>query len=98
MPSPSSASSKSRHGGGAFVTDLEPRTLLAPLDLFLSLSEANLKDAFATRRLIETEMTRRAAQAATDEDVHALRSMMAAHESIQTDPVRSASGTATFTR
>jgi GntR family transcriptional repressor for pyruvate dehydrogenase complex len=25
-----------RHGGGAFVTDLKARTLLAPLDFFLS--------------------------------------------------------------
>src|SRR4029453_1230386 len=34
----------SRHGGGAFVTDLEARTLLAPLDFFLSLSEPNPAD------------------------------------------------------
>src|ERR1700748_2611670 len=38
---------ESRHGGGAFVTYLEPRSLLAPLDFFLSLSEANLNDVYA---------------------------------------------------
>ena len=35
-----------RHGGGAYVTNLEARTLLAPLDFFLALSEANLTDSF----------------------------------------------------
>jgi GntR family transcriptional repressor for pyruvate dehydrogenase complex len=78
---------ESRHGGGAFVTDLEPRTLLAPLDFFLSLREANLSDAFASRRVIETDITRRAALAARDEDVLVLRAMIAAHDSIQNDPV-----------
>ena len=48
----------SRHGGGAFVTDLEARTLLAPLDFFLSLSETNLADAFEARRIVEIEIVR----------------------------------------
>ena len=50
-----------RHGGGAYVTDLEARTLLAPLDFFLSLSEANLADAFESRRIVELEIVRKAA-------------------------------------
>jgi GntR family transcriptional repressor for pyruvate dehydrogenase complex len=33
-----------RHGGGAYVTNLEARTLLAPLDFFLALSESILAD------------------------------------------------------
>ena len=41
---------ESRHGGGAFVSNLEARTLLAPLDFFLSLSETNLADAFEKAR------------------------------------------------
>jgi GntR family transcriptional repressor for pyruvate dehydrogenase complex len=40
----------SRHGGGAFVTDLEARTLLAPLDFFLSLSQTNLGEAYRRAR------------------------------------------------
>ena len=37
---------ETRHGGGAYVTDLKARTLLAPLDFFLSLSQSNLADVF----------------------------------------------------
>ena len=56
---------ESRHGGGAFVTDLEARTLLAPLDFFLSLSPTNLADAFESRRIVEVEIARKAARQAT---------------------------------
>src|SRR5215475_1498571 len=37
---------ESRHGGGAFVTELDATAMLAPLDLFLALSKANFDDAF----------------------------------------------------
>jgi GntR family transcriptional repressor for pyruvate dehydrogenase complex len=78
---------ESRHGGGAFVTDLEARTLLAPLDFFLSLSPANLADAFQSRRIIELEIVRRAAQQATSEDLDDLKGMIAAQGKILHDPV-----------
>src|SRR5262249_34511302 len=44
---------ETRHGGGAYVTDLKARTLLAPLDFFISLSQSNLADVFESRRIIE---------------------------------------------
>src|SRR5215475_12267108 len=56
-----------RHGGGAYITNLEARTLLAPLDFFLSLSRSNLADAFESRRIVETEIVRKAALNATAE-------------------------------
>ena len=77
----------SRHGGGAYVTDLEARTLLAPLDFFLSLSETNLADAFEARRIVEIAIVRRAAAEATAEDVDELRGMLAAHAKLFADPV-----------
>src|SRR5258707_4825444 len=77
----------SRHGGGAFVTDLEARTLLAPLDFFLSLSQTNLGDAFESRRIIELEIVRMAAQKATAEHLQDLDAIIAAHEKIMNDPV-----------
>jgi GntR family transcriptional repressor for pyruvate dehydrogenase complex len=76
-----------RHGGGAYVTDLEARTLLAPLDFFLALSEANLSDAFASRRLVELEIVRKAAQKATADDIDDLNGMLLAHEKVLSDPV-----------
>ena len=78
---------ESRHGGGAFVTDLEARTLLAPLDFFLSLSEANLADAFESRRIVEAEIVRMAAAKATAADLDDLHAMIAAHEKVADDPV-----------
>ena len=77
----------SRHGGGAFVTDLEARTLLAPLDFFLSLSQSNLADAFQSRRIVELEIVRMAAQKATTEQLQNLDAIIAAHEKIMNDPV-----------
>ena len=76
-----------RHGGGAYVTDLEARTLLAPLDFFLSLSQTNLADSFESRRIVETEIVRKAARQATPEDLDDLNGMIAAHEKILHDPV-----------
>jgi len=78
---------ETRHGGGAYVTDLEARTLLAPLDFFLSLSQSNLADVFESRRIVEIEIVRKAALNATTEDVAILNGMLVAHEKVLTDPV-----------
>ena len=78
---------ESRHGGGAFVSSLEPRALLAPLDFFLSLSPANLADSFESRRVIEVEIVRRAAGRASSADIADLHDMLAAHETVADDPV-----------
>ena len=78
---------ETRHGGGAYVTDLKARTLLAPLDFFLSLSESNLADVFESRRIVEIEIARKAAINATAADVETLNGMLVAHEKVLTDPV-----------
>lgn len=78
---------EARHGGGAYVTDLEARTLLAPLDFFLSLSRSNLDDAFESRRVIEVEIVRKAAKNANAGDIANLKTMMDAHSTVSSDPV-----------
>jgi GntR family transcriptional repressor for pyruvate dehydrogenase complex len=78
---------EARHGGGAYVTDLEARTLLAPLDFFLSLSRSNLDDAFESRRIIEVEIARKAAINAKAGDLADLRAMIDAHATVATDPI-----------
>jgi GntR family transcriptional repressor for pyruvate dehydrogenase complex len=78
---------EARHGGGAYVTDLEARTLLAPLDFFLSLSRSNLDDAFESRRIIEVEIARKAAINANAGDLADLRAMIDAHATVATDPI-----------
>lgn len=76
-----------RHGGGAYVTDLEARTLLAPLDFFLSLSQSNLEDAFEGRRVVEVEIARKAAANARARDVAELKAMIGAHAAVLDDPI-----------
>jgi GntR family transcriptional regulator, transcriptional repressor for pyruvate dehydrogenase complex len=78
---------ESRHGGGAFVTDLKARTLLAPLDFFLSLSPSNLDDAFESRRIVEVEIVRKAALNASPRDIIDLNAMIAAHPTVFNDPI-----------
>jgi len=78
---------ESRHGGGAFVSDLDARTLLAPLDFYLSLTKANLSDAFDSRLVIETEIVRRAAAKARKADVLELESIIEAHDTVQNDSI-----------
>lgn len=78
---------ESRHGGGTFVTALDARTLLAPLDIFLQLSQVNIEDTFESRRIIEIEIVRKAAAQAKRADVADLKEMIAAHVKIQKDPV-----------
>src|SRR5262245_22649727 len=78
---------ESRHGGGAFVTELDAPTMLAPLDFFLSLSQANFDDAFESRRIIEVQIVRKAATKASRADIADLTDMIAAHATIQNDPV-----------
>jgi GntR family transcriptional regulator, transcriptional repressor for pyruvate dehydrogenase complex len=78
---------ESRHGGGAFVTDLQAQTLLAPLDFFLSLSQSNLDDAFESRRVIEIEIVRKAAMKANTKDISELSAMISAHPTVFNDPI-----------
>lgn len=78
---------EARHGGGLFVTDLDARTLLAPLDFYLSLTRANFADAFDSRRVIEIEIVRRAAEKATRADIKDLNEIIAVHKTVQDDPL-----------
>ena len=78
---------KTLHGGGAYVSDLEARTLLAPLDFYLSLTKANFADAFDSRRVIEVEIARRAAVSATSPDIDELNDIIGAHDKVQDDPI-----------
>jgi GntR family transcriptional regulator, transcriptional repressor for pyruvate dehydrogenase complex len=78
---------ESRHGGGTFVTALDARTLLAPLDIFLQLSQVNIEDTFESRRIIEIEIVRKAASQAKRADLADLKEMIAAHAKIKKDPV-----------
>ncbi len=76
-----------RHGGGAFVSDLHARSLLAPLDFFVSLSTENIQEVFTCRELIEVEIAKRCADNATPVDIRQLEAMMSAQENVADDPI-----------
>lgn len=78
---------KAQHGGGAYVSDLDARTLLAPLDFYLSLTKANLAEAFDSRRVIEIEIVRRAAVKASRAEIRQLGEIIKAHATVHDDPV-----------
>ena len=76
-----------RHGGGAFVSDLHAKSLLAPLDFFVSLSADNAQEVFECRRLIEIETARKCAERASASVVQELEAMLVAQEKITDDPI-----------
>jgi GntR family transcriptional repressor for pyruvate dehydrogenase complex len=76
-----------RHGGGAFVSDLHAKSLLAPLDFFVSLSADNAQEVFECRRLIEIEIARKCAEKASAKAVDDLEAMLIAQEKSTDDPI-----------
>lgn len=62
-----------RQGGGVYVSALDPESLLAPLHFFVSLDTSNLEDLFEAREIIESEITRIAANKIGPEELSRLR-------------------------
>ena len=62
-----------RQGGGVYVSALDPESLLAPLHFFVSLDSRNLEDLFDARLVIESEITRIAADKISPENLAILK-------------------------
>jgi len=62
-----------RQGGGVFVSSLDPESLLAPLHFFISLNVKNVEDLFEARLVIESEITRIAAEKIDKESLAELK-------------------------
>lgn len=75
------------HGGGAYVTSLDARRLLAPLNFVLSLTPTVLDDSSEMRRLIEVAAVEKAALRMTEADFVDFETMMLAHAAVQSDYV-----------
>jgi DNA-binding FadR family transcriptional regulator len=52
---------RTRQGGGAFISDLSPNTLLGPIQFYLQLEQTNVSELYEVRSLIEADVARRAA-------------------------------------
>lgn len=66
-----------RHGGGAFVTELDAADLLKPLNFFLSLSDVSIERLYEARVLIEGELAALAAKRADETLCAALEKLIA---------------------
>jgi DNA-binding FadR family transcriptional regulator len=69
-----------RHGGGVFVSELQPDTLLGPLHLFLSLDSHNLKTILEARKVIEGAVLAFVAKTIDDDVIAQLRANLAEFE------------------
>ena len=77
---------KIRQGGGVFVSQLDPESLLAPLHFFVSLNEQNLEDLFEARLVIETENARIAARKISPEGIERLKECVDSQSQTASDP------------
>ncbi len=67
-----------RHGGGVYVTTLEPADLLSPLDLFVTLNARNMAELFEARIEYEPLLARLAAERMDEPGVARLVALVAA--------------------
>jgi GntR family transcriptional repressor for pyruvate dehydrogenase complex len=52
---------RTRQGGGAYITDLGPNSLLGPIQFYLALEDVHIAELYDARSLIESDVARRAA-------------------------------------
>jgi GntR family transcriptional repressor for pyruvate dehydrogenase complex len=76
-----------RQGGGAYVTDLKPNRLLAPLSFVLSLTDYSLESLFRARVVIDPGLAADAARHATEDEIVQLRELVDAGFKLTGDPV-----------
>ena len=78
---------RTRQGGGAYISDLGPDSLLGPLQFYLSLERMNIRELYDARSLIESDVARRAAVAMTDADLARLETLLRAQQQTIGDPI-----------
>lgn len=66
----------SRHGNGTFVTSLDPRLLIAPLDFVLQIDRTAILHLFEVRRILEGNAAALAAGRIADEQLEALKNLV----------------------
>ena len=71
-----------RHGGGVFVSELQPDTVLGPLHLFLSLDRHNLDTILEARKVIEGALLAFVARIIDDNSIKKLQANLARLERV----------------
>ena len=75
-----------RHGGGVYVTSLDPAELLSPLDLFVTLDARNMAELFDARIQYEPLIAKLAAERMDEAGVLRLSELVAAQLADPEDP------------
>lgn len=78
---------RTRQGGGAYISDLGPESLLGPLHFYLSLEEMNIRKLYDARSLIEGDVARLAAVNMSDDDLARLEALWQAQKDTLADPL-----------
>ncbi len=78
---------RTRQGGGAYISDLGPDSLLGPLQFYLSLERMNIRELYDARSLIESDVARRAAVNISDADLARLETLFEAQGKTIGDPI-----------
>ncbi len=78
---------RTRQGGGAYISDLGPDSLLGPLQFYLSLERMNIRELYDARSLIESDVARRAAVNIPDADLARLEKMLTEQGQTIGDPI-----------
>lgn len=79
---------RTRQGGGAYISNLGAEDLLEPLQFFISLDKANVRELYETRMLIESEAARMAAKKMSDDQITRLEAILAGQDDLLGDPIR----------
>jgi GntR family transcriptional regulator, transcriptional repressor for pyruvate dehydrogenase complex len=77
---------RTRQGGGAYISDLGPESLLSPLQFYLSLQDMNMRELYDARSLIESDVARRAAVNMVAAALESLETVLAGQETTLHDP------------
>jgi GntR family transcriptional repressor for pyruvate dehydrogenase complex len=78
---------ETRQGGGAYVTDLKPNRLMAPLSFVLSLQDYSIESLFRARLVIDTGLAAEAARNVTDDELATLADLVDAGNRLIDDPI-----------
>ncbi|MEO8241354.1 MAG: FCD domain-containing protein [bacterium] len=78
---------RTRQGGGAYISDLGPDSLLGPIQFYLSLEQMNIRELYDARSLIESDVARRAAVNISADDLARLEVMLASQHGTIGDPI-----------
>jgi len=79
---------ESRHGGGTYVTSLDPRLLARPINFLLQIEPRTFMDLFDVRQVLEVAAARMAAPKMTDDLVSELQELADAAAVALTRPAR----------